>query len=289
MFIDANDEKWSIQKIQNISHEQPLSVCFMDEYGNSFLRRVKECMGESILLSLAIPFECYVERNGDEHDKRKGFLMVNNFMGMMYGYGLMEKLKDDYMPLISKKDIYLLRKKGILCFLDYGSVYIEFTRNIWLDKRWMGKATGNSFLREYGKNPKRFLYDFQNRRPNGNAELKPNINEVLTEIKGHYHTKCIEVLNDLIKQDIPFTVQETDRKKKMSFGCKLLIRNKDCKRAYEVIKKHTFVKKSLYHEKGNEVWVLEKVPILVTDDSIHIEKWQCDWYHVPYIEMIKTP
>ncbi|PGK51441.1 hypothetical protein CN918_26990 [Priestia megaterium] len=290
MFIDAQDEKWSIHKIKNVSHMKPLSVCFMDENGNSFLTRVKECIGKSVYVALAIPFECIVEREDKEHDKRKGFLMVNDYVGMMYGYGLLDKLNQDFIPLLTKKDLRLLRKKGILCFLDYGSIYMELERNIWLDKGLMGRGASASFLHKFCKNPRRFLYDFHNRRPSYKTiEEQSNENNGNEIYKKIWPEKCVEVLEKLKQENIQFQLEMPKEPYYLRMACEIRISEKESRKAYEVLRHGLYIKKAICEEGHHECWVLERVPVMVREEQIFLESWQCEWLQIPYIKILKTP
>jgi len=290
LFIDAQDEKWSIHKIKNVSHVRPLSVCFMDENGNSFLRRVKECIGKSVYVALAIPFECFVEREDKEHDKRKGFLMVNDYMGMMYGYGLLDKLNQDFIPLLTKRDLRLLRKKGILCFLDYGSIYMELERNIWLDKGLMGRGASASFLHKFCKNPRRFLYDFHHRRPNYTSIEEETLGKTVSDIyKKIWTTKCVEVIERLKEEKIEHQLEVPKEPYYLRMACEVRMSEKESRKAYELLRRHVYIKKAMVEEGQHECWVLERVPVMVRDEQVCLEPWQCEWLQIPYIKIIKTP
>lgn len=280
MFIDANDTKWTLDKIEALSHTKPLSVCFMDEYGNSFLKRVKECIGKTVLLSLGIPFECFVEENKKNPIKRNGFLLVNDFVGMMYGYGFLEKLKDDLIPLLQKKDLSFFNKKGIFCFLDYGTVYIEINKNIWLPKDEMKKRMNMDVLTKHSKNSKRFLYDFHHRRPIEREEEKESWHIQLFQGK---YSQLKEVLQ---KEKISY--KET-KKEGMTCGIQLEIKKENWLKALKKIEHTMYFKKVAYQTEMNEVWVMEKVPVYTEENEIYLEDWQCEWLHIPYVVIKKTP
>ena len=281
MFIDANDEKWSYERVKSMPHAEPLSVCFMDRFGNSFLNRVKECIGKPIMLSLAIPFDCFLEGNGEEHERKKGFLLVNNFMGMLYGYGLMEKLKNDMIPLMTKKDLRYFYNKGILCFLQQGSYYVEFTKDIWIKKESIVNGTNHPFLKSFAKNPKRFVYDFRNRRPMKFYEESSEESKQF-ELDKSYPAKIVNVLRDIQKKGICFGVGEFDS---CLYGLQIHITKEDWHLMLQELKKRMFIKQTLQKEEGNHSWVLEKIPVYTEDDRSCIEAWQCEWLQIPYIEI----
>lgn len=282
MFIDANDEKWSYEEVKSVLHKEPLSVCFMDRFGNSFLNRVKECIGKPIMLSLAIPFDCFLEGNGKEqHDRRKGFLLVNNFMGMVYGYGLMEKLKNDLIPLITKKDLKYLYKKGILCFFQYGSVYIEFTKNIWIEKENLENGSDHPFLKGFAKNPKRFVYDFQNRRPQRFCEDSSEMAKEF-QLEKRYPAKIVDILRTIQSKGVPFGISESDT---CLYGLKIHITQKDWLSIMQEVKKRMYMKQMVKKDVGNTCWVLEKMPVFSQDGISYIESWQCEWLQIPYVEI----
>lgn len=291
MFIDANDDKWTLTKIENVSHVKPMSICFWDAYGNFFLNRVKECMGKPILIALAVPFECYVEKDGIEHEKRKGFLMANDFMGMLYAYGIVEKLKGDFIPLFTKKDIHSLRKRGVLCFFDYGAVYLEFGRNILLEKEDMGRGITHPFLQKYCKSAKRFYYDFRNRRP---KILQREQERVMTtpyfqQLKTKYHHKCVELLEDIAKVGYTYTIERHEEHEEKSVKCIITMKREEVHRAFEQIKEQCHIKKSIDITRQKELWILEKVPVVTEDNMMYMEEWQCEWLGVPCVEIRKTP
>jgi len=285
MFVQANNDNWFKTRPLLAEYKNPIAVCFFDESGTSFINRLYECLHMPVLVSLAIPFEVFTERDDQQAVKRKGFLVVNSVEGMMYGFGFLERMKSEFFPLLRKKEYAVFREKKMLCFLDYGSFYIEVNENIWVEKRSMMDATGSpSFLNNFCKSPKRFLYHLQHRSyvQQRSTEGLP-FNESM-HLRHTANERIYEVVREFLKS-IDFHLKLTSIKEQSVSALQVSVSETKKRELFRLLSQQFFMRKSVDSKKECEYWIVEKMPVYCNEEVMALTKKQCDDLFIPYLKV----
>lgn len=285
MFVQANNDNWFKTRPLLAEYKNPMAVCFFDESGTSFINRLYECLHMPVLVSLAIPFEVFTERDDQQAVKRKGFLVVNSAEGMMYGFGFLERIKSEFFPLLRKKEYAVFREKKMLCFLDYGSFYIEVNEDIWVEKRSMMDATGSpSFLNNFCKSPKRFLYHLQHRsyvQQRSTEGLSFNESMHLRQTANEH---IYEVVREVLK-GIDFHLQLTSIKEQNVSALQVSVSELKKRELFRLLSQQFFMRKSVDSKKECEYWIVEKMPVYCNEEVMALTKKQCDDLFIPYLKV----
>jgi len=285
MFVQANNDNWFKTRPLLAEYKNPIAVCFFDESGTSFINRLYECLHMPVLVSLAIPFEVFTERDDQQAVKRKGFLVVNSVEGMMYGFGFLERMKSEFFPLLRKKEYAVFREKKMLCFLDYGSFYIEVNENIWVEKRSMMDATGSpSFLNNFCKSPKRFLYHLQHRSYVQQRSTEGLSYNESMHLRRTSNERIYEVVREFLKS-IDFHLKLTSIKEQSVSALQVSVSETKKRELFRLLSQQFFMRKSVDSKKECEYWIVEKMPVYCNEEVMALTKKQCDDLFIPYLKV----
>jgi hypothetical protein len=134
MFITSNYSTWGFESaddlIKQLSLQNVRSVCLIEEHGLGIFEFMNACLKYKIKMSVAYEFYSYVE---GFDGKVSGYFLISNPDCLHVIYTILNKLKDDYYPYLSKELLTSLLHSNIYCFIRNGEdvyEYIEYNHCI---------------------------------------------------------------------------------------------------------------------------------------------------------------
>ena len=131
MFIYSKFSSFGVEAPEKLVHllanEGVRALCLIDQFGLGLTAFLHTCKKRKINASVAIPFMSFVE---GREEKATGYFVVSTHENYLIVTKKIEQMKQDFIPIFTKKQLHTWAEQGIYCLIQVGNeCHIEYQSN----------------------------------------------------------------------------------------------------------------------------------------------------------------
>lgn len=127
MFIYSKFSSFGVETPEKLVHllanEGIQAICLIDEFGLGLPAFLHTCKKRKVKASIAIPFSSFIE--GEETKAAGYFVVVCHEHYTLIAHHL-DTMKQDFIPILTEKQLTLWAKQGIYCLVRTGNDCFEY-------------------------------------------------------------------------------------------------------------------------------------------------------------------